>query len=265
MCAAICSLARPWEAILIGAIGALLACPGCALLDKLRIDDPVGCVPTHCFAGIWGLVSVALFTEKDTLENKFSNEYGILKGGPWSFLGVQLLMVVAVAAWAATTTFVELLLVDKVLGLRMSVEHELLGADKVEHGIVEHDLISQANNDVKVNGRPEQIRSSEINVDGLQRNEEFSALQRNENTDKSFWKTIRARRKLLRPKWRKAVTFNGARSEGLRNGSFVSQGFHVTGSVSVDLEAVTKRHEHVSTQENGNAITEQSVNGLQVG
>ena len=265
MCAAICSLARPWEAIIIGAIGALLACPGCALLDKLRIDDPVGCVPTHCFAGIWGLVSVALFTEKDTLENKFSNEYGILKGGPWSFLGVQLLMVVAVAAWAATTTFIELLLIDKVFGLRMSVEHELMGADKVEHGIGEHDFISQANNDVRENGRHDQIRSIKINVDGLQRKEEFSALQKNENMDKGFWKTIRARRKLLRPKWRKAVAFNGARSEGLGNGTFVMQGFHVAAAVSVDLEAVTKCHEHIITQENGNAITEQNINGLQLG
>lgn len=49
---AICSLARPWEAIIIGALGALIACPGCALLERLRIDDPVGCVPTHGLAGI---------------------------------------------------------------------------------------------------------------------------------------------------------------------------------------------------------------------
>ena len=105
--AAICSLAGPWEAIIIGAIGALLACPTCALLEWLQFDDLVGCVPTHGLAGIWGLVSV----------------------GPWSFLGVQLLVVFAIAAWAALTTFLELLLVNKLIGLRMSVEHELMGAD----------------------------------------------------------------------------------------------------------------------------------------
>ncbi len=116
-----------------------MACPACALLERLRIDDPVGCVPTHGVAGIWGLVSVAFFAEKDILEKKFSGEFGILKGGPWWFFGVQMLMVVSVAAWAACTTFLELLLVNKLLGLRMSVEDELMGADKVEHGIEEYD------------------------------------------------------------------------------------------------------------------------------
>ena len=86
-------------------------------------------------AGVWGLLAVALFAEKETT---FASEFGILKGGPWWFLGVQLLMVVVLTAWAACTTFLELLLVDKVFGLRMSVEEELLGADKVEHAIDEY-------------------------------------------------------------------------------------------------------------------------------
>ena len=47
-------------------------------------------------------------------------------------------MVVVMASWAACTTYLELLLVDKVLGLRMSEEEELLGADKVEHAIDEY-------------------------------------------------------------------------------------------------------------------------------
>ena len=150
---AVCSLCRPWEALIIGAIGALLACPACALLERLQIDDPVGCVPTHGVAGIWGLVSVAFFAEKDILENTFSGEFGILKGGPWWFLGVQLLMVVSVTAWAACTTFLELLLVNKLLGLRMSMEDELKGSDKAEHGIEEQDLSpTQANEPCIENG-----------------------------------------------------------------------------------------------------------------
>jgi len=132
---AICTHARPWEGLLIGAIGALLACPACALLERLRIDDPVSCVPTHGIAGIWGLLSVALFAEKNILEDSLSDEFGILKGGPWRFLGVQLLAVVAISTWSAITTFLELLLVDKLVGMRMTQEEELLGADQVEHGI----------------------------------------------------------------------------------------------------------------------------------
>ena len=112
-----------------------MACPACALLDRLKIDDPVGCVPTHGIAGIWGLVAVAFFAEKDILQADSMGDFGIFKGGSWRFLGVQLLAAVAISAWSALTTFLELLFVDKLVGLRMSLEEELLGADKVEHGI----------------------------------------------------------------------------------------------------------------------------------
>ena len=197
---AICPVARPWEALLIGAVGALLACPGCALLNWLRIDDPVGCVPTHCFAGIWGLLSVSLFAERD-LENGFSNKYGIFKGGPWHFLGVQMLTAVAVAAWAAITTFLELLLVDKICGLRVSIEDELSGADKVEHGIVEHEMILEGNYGTKMSDCG-QIQSVDIDVDRLQANEEANAINREE----TFWQTARTQQRKPQPKWRQSVS-----------------------------------------------------------
>ena len=131
----------------------------------------MGCVPTHGVAGIWGLLSVAFFAEKDILENRFSNEFGIFKGGRWSFLGVQLLTVVAVSAWAALTTFLELLLVNRLLGLRLSVEDELMGADKVEHGIDEHDPNSTQRSygvNSKENGREDALKSVEVNLIGLE-------------------------------------------------------------------------------------------------
>ena len=128
-------------------------------------------MPTHGVAGIWGLLSVAFFAEKDILENTFSNEFGILKGGPWRFLGVQLLTVVAVSAWAALTTFLELLLVNLVLGLRMSEEDELMGADKVEHGIDEHDPDSTQHSygvNAIQNGHEHASKSVEVDVNDLE-------------------------------------------------------------------------------------------------
>ena len=264
--AAICSLARPWEALLIGALGALLACPGCALLDRLRIDDPVGCVPTHCLAGIWGLLSVALFAEKDILENRFSNEFGIFKGGPWRFLGVQMLVVVSVAAWAGFSTFLELLFVDKLLGLRMSVEDELLGADEVEHGIAKHEMITQDNDIVRENGH-EHTKPLELNVGQLKVSEGGNTSQRNENRGNYSWKTVHARRKLLRLKWRKAASLNSAQNDNLTNGTFVMKGFSVYGGVDSDCATEFNNHntqENVNaTQANGNVITMQSRNDFQ--
>ena len=80
--------------------------------------------------------------KKISWKNEFSNEFGVLKGDPWRFFGVQLLTVVAVSAWAALTTFIQLLLVNRLLGLCMSVEDELMEADNVEHGIDEHESYS---------------------------------------------------------------------------------------------------------------------------
>ena len=259
MHAAICSLARPWEAIIIGAIGALLACPGCALLERLQIDDPVGCVPTHGLAGIWGLVSVAFFAEKDILENRFSNEFGILKGGPWTFLGVQLLMVVAVAAWAALTTFLELLLVNKLIGLRMSVEHELMGADKVEHGIEEHDPNpTQGTNgvDTKENGRRGTMGTVEVNLSGLEAAEGDSTLPQNESGRKDLRKTISARRKLLRPRWRKKVSFSSPQNDILSNGMFPMKSSYCNGGVNLDR--VTEYNNCNTQLANGSVVESES-------
>ena len=80
-------------------------------------------------------MAVALFAEKHTVEYTFSEDFGIFKGGPWRFLGVQALAIVAVSVWTAIVTFLELLLVDKLVGMRVSPQEELLGADNVQHGI----------------------------------------------------------------------------------------------------------------------------------
>ncbi len=58
----ICTLCKPWEALVIGAVGAVIAALGDMLLWKIKIDDPVGVVPVHGACGIWGLLSVGEFT-----------------------------------------------------------------------------------------------------------------------------------------------------------------------------------------------------------
>ena len=55
---AICTLCRPWEAIVIGCVGALLANLTSILLYKLKVDDPVGVIPVHGTCAIWGLLAV---------------------------------------------------------------------------------------------------------------------------------------------------------------------------------------------------------------
>ena len=57
---AICTLCRPWEAIVIGCTGALVATLTDLLIYKLKVDDPVGVIPVHGACAVWGLVSVGM-------------------------------------------------------------------------------------------------------------------------------------------------------------------------------------------------------------
>ena len=73
---------------------------------KLKIDDPVACVPVHGMCGFFGMVVVGLSGERE-LEEKVALQYGVLKGGPWSYLGYQTLACVVISAWSAVTTFIQ--------------------------------------------------------------------------------------------------------------------------------------------------------------
>jgi Amt family ammonium transporter len=48
-----CAVVRPWEAVIIGVIGGLLAILCIILIDKIRIDDPVGAIAVHGVCGAW--------------------------------------------------------------------------------------------------------------------------------------------------------------------------------------------------------------------
>ncbi|XP_077988594.1 putative ammonium transporter 2 [Glandiceps talaboti] len=124
---ALCALAHPWEGLLIGAVGGLISCTGTELMTKLKIDDPVGVVPVHGFAAIWGLIAVGLFVRKDKL--------GVFYGGEFYMLGVQTLAVVVVILWTLVTSFIILKLLDITVGLRINIQEEMLGSDIVEHAL----------------------------------------------------------------------------------------------------------------------------------
>ena len=132
---AICGVVRPGESLAIGFIGSAISIIGWQILNKLKIDDPVGAVSTHAGGSIWGMIAVGLFVEKDTLENTFSEAYGAFKGGHVKILGVQLLACVSITVWTIITVFIQLYIIDKSVGLRFPLEEEVLGADACEHGI----------------------------------------------------------------------------------------------------------------------------------
>ena len=102
-------------AVVIGVVGGVLCTAGLKLLEKIRLDDVVGAVPAHLFAGIWGTLAVC-----------------IAAGGQ---LHVQLIGVAAVGAFVFGSAWLIWRVVDMALGVRVSRQVERLGQDSGELGI----------------------------------------------------------------------------------------------------------------------------------
>jgi hypothetical protein len=104
------------------------------LLERLRIDDPVSCVPVHLCAGVWSLIAVVFFLEKDKSGN-FHSKHTVIHNGRWELLGAQVALIVASGAWSACVTLFLLTMINFFIPIRMSLADELKGSDKCEHGI----------------------------------------------------------------------------------------------------------------------------------
>ena len=109
----------PMDAVLIGAIAGVIIVLGVALIDKLRLDDPVGAVAVHLICGIWGTLAVGLFGEMAGLDQ---------------FL-IQLAGVGIVGAFSVICSFAILIPIKATMGLRVEKEEELKGLDLAEHGM----------------------------------------------------------------------------------------------------------------------------------
>ena len=100
--------------ILTGAVGGAIVVFTVPLLDKLKIDDVVGAIPVHLFAGIWGTLAVAFYT------------------GNW---GAQITGVVAYGVFTVVLSLLVWFILKAVLGIRASEEEEMMGMDKAEVGV----------------------------------------------------------------------------------------------------------------------------------
>jgi Amt family ammonium transporter len=132
-----CAAVDPWAAVVIGCVAAVVVLFGVELLDKIGVDDPVGAVSVHGFAGIWGVLSVGLFaTEQGVLDHTGveSDVYGLFLGGGIEQLGVQALGAAAIIVWTVITSGILFLVIKYTVGLRVSEEEELRGLDIDEHG-----------------------------------------------------------------------------------------------------------------------------------
>ena len=107
----------PIAAILIGGVGGIIVVYGTKLLFSFKIDDVVGAIPAHLFAGIWGTLAVPI-TNPDTT------------------FGAQLLGVVSINAFVFVVSFIIWSIMKATMGIRLSKEAEMKGTDVSETGVI---------------------------------------------------------------------------------------------------------------------------------
>jgi Amt family ammonium transporter len=129
-----CGSVDTWAAVLIGAIGGVVMYLGYYFNENiLKVDDPIGAIPVHGYAGTWGVISVGIFS--NGVEKIYAaNAPGLLYGGT-SLFGVQVVMALFNFAWAFGAGYIMFKAIDAVIGLRVSEEEELQGLDIGEHGM----------------------------------------------------------------------------------------------------------------------------------
>ena len=103
-------------ALFIGGVGGVIVVFTVPLLDKLKIDDVVGAISVHLFAGIWGTLIVPL-------TNSDAN------------YGVQLLGIVSIGAFTVVASTIVWGVLKIAVGIRIGEEEEALGLDKSEIGV----------------------------------------------------------------------------------------------------------------------------------
>ena len=102
-------------AVIIGAVGGVIVVVGMKFLENIKVDDVVGAIPAHLFAGVWGTLAVCIVAGGDLMVQLT----GVLAIGAYVFL-------VSLAVWYA---------IEKTVGVRVSAAVEEVGQDSAELGI----------------------------------------------------------------------------------------------------------------------------------
>ena len=106
----------PILAMVIGSIGAIIMYFGTKFLESKHLDDVVGAIPVHMFAGIFGTLVVPI-------------------SNPDTTFGTQLMGVVAVCVFSFVLSYILFRALKVSIGLRISAQAEKLGTDVAEVGV----------------------------------------------------------------------------------------------------------------------------------
>jgi len=134
-----CAYVNLGSAAIIGTLAGVIVVFSVTLLDRLKIDDPVGAVSVHLVCGIWGTLALGLFSVAPGTFPWYGPGEGPLAG---AFMGggvqqglIQLLGIVAVGVFTSLFSLVSWLLIRAIVGIRVSQAEEMQGLDLGEHAM----------------------------------------------------------------------------------------------------------------------------------
>jgi len=132
-----CAFVDVWASVVIGLIAGVWVCLASVLLERLKIDDPVGAIPVHFCNGLWGVLAVGIFANgnPDTAAwNGISTPVtGLLYGGTTQILS-QTAEALSIIVFVGGLSFVFFKVISALGLLRVSAKDELAGLDLPEMG-----------------------------------------------------------------------------------------------------------------------------------
>ncbi len=132
---AACAFVAPWAALVIGLVAGVVVVAGVLVVERLRIDDPVGAIAAHGLAGVWGTLSLGFFAVPALAQRLGTGRGGLFYTGSLHQLGVQALGLLAVGAFTFAASFAVLYFLKRAWGIRTAEAMETAGLDVSEHGM----------------------------------------------------------------------------------------------------------------------------------
>jgi ammonium transporter, Amt family len=132
---AACAFVEPWGALLIGSGAGVIVVLGTTVVERARIDDPVGAIPAHGMAGVWGTLALGFVASPSLAERLGTGAGGFLYTGSLRQLATQALGLAAVGAFTFGMSFLVLWAMKATFGIRTDAEAETAGLDLSEHGM----------------------------------------------------------------------------------------------------------------------------------
>ena len=129
----------PLWAIVMGAIAGVLTCLACGLKFKFGYDDSLDVVGVHGVGGFTGTILIGFFGEGT----------GLLAGGDWKQLVVQLVIALVAILYSAVITAIIAFALEKTIGWRVTEAQEVGGIDLADQGERAYDFAGTASSVLK--------------------------------------------------------------------------------------------------------------------